>query len=197
MRNLISFFVILATLAAGLNAQTLTVANVPNTGVNAPAAIDNISVTFDATTCELPEQLTAHPQDTTVTLSWSPGSIGIPSSYTVAYKMLSDSVFTELTTQDTFLTIQGLTPATDYQWKIMTICDNDSQSIWSPLNTFRTLNELPAFPYICDFEDIVENSNWQFVGDNYVNHWIIGSDTYQDGTSSLYVSNDSIGNKTY
>ena len=197
MRNLISFFVILATLAAGLNAQALTAANVPNTGVNAPAAIDNISVTFDATTCELPEQLTAHPQDTTVTLSWSSGSIGIPSSYTVAYKMLSDSVFTELTTQDTFLTIQGLTPATDYQWKIMTICDNDSQSIWSPLNTFRTLNELPAFPYICDFEDIVENSNWQFVGDNYVNHWIIGSDTYQDGTSSLYVSNDSIGNNTY
>ena len=171
--------------------------NNQNTGSNPPAAIDNIAISFDVTICELPEQLTSYPQDTIVTLTWSPGSINNMSSYTIAYKKLSDSVYTELTTQDTSLTIQGLTPVTDYQWKMMTVCDNDTQSIWSPINTFRTLNTLPEFPYLCDFEDVAENNNWQFVGDSYVNHWIVGTDTQQDGTSSLYVSNDSIGHNAY
>ena len=167
------------------------------TGTNPPAAIDNISISFDATMCELPESLTAYPEDTIVTLTWSSGSIGNASSYTVAYKKLSDSIYTELTTQDTFLTIQGLTPTTDYQWIIRTICDNDTQSIWSPLNTFGTLDELPAFPYVCDFEDVVENGFWRFVGDNYVNHWVIDTDAQQNGAYSLYVSNDSIGHNVY
>ena len=160
-----------------------------NTGVNPPAAIDNISI--NVATCGVPDNLASNPQDTTATLSWSPNSTGNASSYILAYKMLSESFYTELTTQDTFLTIQGLIPNTDYIWHVRSICGTSDTSEWSGDALFTTTQSLPHLPYLCSFDNPTENSQWAMVNGNTENQWVIGNATGFGDNTALYISNDS------
>ena len=160
-----------------------------NSGTNPPAAIDNISI--NVATCGVPDNLVSYPQDTSATLSWTSGSAGFASSYVLAYKMLSDSTYTVLTTQDTSLTIQGLIPNTDYIWHVRSICSASDTSEWSGDALFTTTQTLTLLPYLCSFDNPVENSHWAMVNGSSENQWVIGNATGYDDNHALYVSNDS------
>ena len=159
------------------------------TGANPPAAIDNISI--NVVTCGVPSNLTSNPQDTSATLAWSPNITGNTSSYILNYKIVSDSLYTELNTQDTFLTIHGLTPTTDYIWRVRTICSSTDTSEWSSDRFFTTSQLLNHLPYQCDFSDSVDNSLWSIKNGNADNRWVIGNATGYGDNNALYISNDS------
>lgn len=159
------------------------------TGANPPAAIDNISI--NVATCGVPSDLTSNPQDTTATLAWSANITGNTSSYILNYKIVSDSLYTELNTQDSFLTIHGLTPTTDYIWRVRTICSSIDTSEWSSDGFFTTSQLLNHLPYQCDFSDSVDNSLWSIKNGNADNRWVIGNATGYGDNNALYISNDS------
>ena len=159
-----------------------------NSGANPPAAIDNISI--KVATCGVPDNMVSYPQDTSATLSWSSGSAGVASSYVLAYKMLYDSVYTVLTTQDTSLTIQGLIPNTDYIWHVKSLCSASDTSEWSSDALFTTTQTLPHLPYLCSFDNSTENSHWAIVNGSSENQWVIGNAIGYDDNHALYISND-------
>ena len=164
-------------------------------GTNPPAAIDNISI--KVATCGVPYNMVSYPQDTSATLSWSSESAGIASSYILAYKMLNDSVYTILTTQDTTLTVQGLIPNTDYIWHVRSICSASDTSEWSGDALFTTTQMLLHLPYLCSFDNSAENSHWAIVNGISENQWVIGNATGYDDNHALYISNDSSATNAY
>jgi hypothetical protein len=161
------------------------------TGYQPPAAFDNLTVT--ATNCSAPLQLASSLTADTVTLSWSPGFAGANNLFTVAYRKAVDSTFTEVTVQDTFLTLTGLPASTDYIWKVRQNCDGNSDFIWSDMASFLTL---PPYPYFCDFEDIVENSRWVLSNGSYPSKWYIGNNAESGLNHLLYISSDNAATNT-
>lgn len=166
-----------------------------NNGLNPGAAIDNITV--QVSDCAIPMNpktvsLTAN----SVTLSWDSGSSStMPMNYTVAYRLLNDSVFTEVTTTDTVLQINGLQPDSYYYWQVRANCSNNDHSLWSNSALFATTQTSCAtLPYECGFEDASENASWSFVRFRGPDEWIVGNDVSCSGDSALYISDDSATN---
>lgn len=158
-------------------------------GENPPAAIDNVAVT--GLTCGVPTQLaTVHYEDVTATLSWSPGDVGVPAGYDLAYRKITDSLYTEITVSDTIGIIAGLLPETNYAWKVRTRCQGNSLSGWSSEVFFQTNPLVAQIPYVCDFEDSTENARWKLVNFNCTNKWYIGNAVHHGGSQSLYISNN-------
>lgn len=162
------------------------------TGYQPPAAFDNITVV--ATNCSAPLQLASSVNVNTVTLSWSPGLAGANNLFTVAYRKALDSTFTEVTVQDTFLTLTGLLASTDYIWKVRQNCGNASDFIWSEPASFLTL---PPYPYYCDFEDSIDNSRWVVINGSYTSKWYIGENSESSPNHLLYVSADNGATNSY
>lgn len=159
-----------------------------NNGVNPPAAIDNIYIT--AISCSVPEDLTAQVFDTCATLTWSAGQYGETTSYLLAYKALTDSIYTEISLTDTQYTINGLMPMSDYIWKVRSICSVSDTSEWSSDNEFTTTQMLALLPYHCNFSNTTENDQWMMQNGSAENQWVTGGATgYEDGTA-LYITND-------
>lgn len=132
----------------------------------------------------------------TVLLTWNTDPILPASSYTVAYKKASDTIFTEVTAMDTFLTLTGLQISTDYEWKVRSHCGTAGMSNWSTVNTFTTLQHPATLPYQCGFEDNAENLEWGFA-QNAANQWHIGEAVARNGETSLYISNNGGENNAY
>ena len=155
--------------------------------VNPPAAVDN--VTIESFTCATPEGLAAQPDSTYAVLTWNAPVFGTASSYTLAYKTLSDLEYTEVTVTDTFYLLTGLTASTEYEWKVRAHCSANDESDWSESVSFITAPLLAQLPYFCGFEDALENQQWRFVrlADE---GWFIGTATAHTGEHSLYNSND-------
>lgn len=158
------------------------------TGTNPAAAIDNISI--NVPTCGVPANVVAQALDTMAVLSWIPGNAGLPVSYRLAYKQLDDSLYVEVTVSDTSYVLTGLLPHTTYTWKLRANCMDNEQSDWSSDMFFTTTQMLGHLPYLCEFNDAAENSQWTMVSVDVENQWVIGNATgYSDGTA-LYISND-------
>ena len=142
-------------------------------------------------TCGVPTQLaTVHYEDVTATLSWSPGDVGVPAGYDLAYRKITDSLYTEITVSDTIGIIAGLLPETNYAWKVRTRCQGNSLSGWSSEVFFQTNPLVAQIPYVCDFEDSTENARWKLVNFNCTNKWYIGNAVHHGGSQSLYISNN-------
>ena len=96
-------------------------------GVQPPAAVDNITIL--GLTCVTPsEPVVTDITDNTVTLSWSPNTVGTAASYTVSVRQTESTTTSEYTTTDTFLTISGLTPSAAYFSKVRANCSSSDQS---------------------------------------------------------------------
>lgn len=157
-------------------------------GTNPPAAVDNVKV--ESFNCAMPENLTTVQIDTgSAILTWHSPIIGTATSYTVAYKLMGDSLFSEVTTMDTFYHFQNLETSTEYVWKVRAHCSSSDESCWSEEKTFITASQFVQLPYYCGFEDSLENRQWRIV--NTVDEgWYIGGATSAEGDFSLYISND-------
>ena len=151
-------------------------------------AVDNIAVS--GMNCSHPLQLVSVVGDTTVQLSWRSATVGTPESYTVAYKTTSDSVYTQIETTDTSLTITGLLPLTDYTWKVRSNCSNEGHSDWSQEMSFKTFQLLATMPYACGFEDTLENATWTSYYESSQHKWCIGSAVQHNGQYTTYISKD-------
>ena len=162
---------------------------------NPPAAIDNISIV--GLRCGVPSALTVSPQDTKATLSWTPPELGSYSSYTVAYKEMSELYYTEVVVTSASCELTGLTPLTRYVWKVKVNCPEEDPYAWSADNIFETYTTLGQVPYFCDFEDPQENDNWQYFYYQNTNTWNIGMAVCHSETASLYVSDDGGVHNTY
>ena len=109
---------------------------------NPPAAVDNVQVA--PLTCHMPSGLSASSTRTTIDLTWDPSSEA--SVWVVEYDTISDFVITP------GFTATGLTPNTEYQFRIRTVCQNVDTSL-AVVITVRTACEPEvALPFICDFE---------------------------------------------
>lgn len=161
-------------------------------GLNPGAAFDNIAI--QVSDCAIPTNPEmVHSDATTAVLSWHPGNAdALPSSYTVAYRLMSDTVFTETNTTDTVLQITGLLPDSYYYWWVRANCSSTEHSLWSNSGFFATSQQAYAsVPYECGFEDAEENAAWSHLHIQGDNAWAIGTATTFEGDSSLYVSSDS------
>ncbi len=118
-------------------------------------------------------------------------SEGSESSWILSYMPVGDSTSLVTTTAtDTFHSIQGLTANTAYLVSVAADCGVEQGQ--NRTITAYTLYTTPAtMPYVCDFEDESENSNWTLINDSVVNAWHIGNAVYA-GTEgkALYISND-------
>ena len=151
-------------------------------------AIDNIAIS--GTQCSRPLLLSSVVADTTVQFSWQNAAIGSPETYTFAYKETADSVYTLIELPDTSLVLNGLTPLTDYTWKVRANCSNEEYSDWSPEQSFTTYQLLTTMPYTCDFEDSLENAIWVSYATSSNHKWCIGSAVQHNGQQACYISRD-------
>ena len=145
--------------------------------------------------CSYPEYLQVSDiTHNSATLSWTPGILGDANEYIVAYRSASDNEYTEVTTTDTFLTVTDLQSITTYYWKVKAQCIDTLFSGWSMENTFTTQRFLATIPYFCDFEDSVENANWNTPIAAYTlpdhDKWHIGTYVSHSGDHSMYVTHD-------
>ena len=165
-------------------------------GHNPPAAIDNISI--EGHLCHIPVSLSEYDiMDTMAYLSWTLPN-GSADYYTVAYKSMTDTAFSYITSQNEQFPLGNLTPSTSYIWKVRAHCNATEFGVWSEESTFQTTENVARIPYFCGFEDATENSGWYFdSGIDPYNKWVIGNAVSNGGDSSLYVSKDNGATNTY
>lgn len=90
--------------------------------------------------------------------------------------------------------VTGLSSSTTYEFYVQSNCGEiDGLSAWNGPATMTTLSTvITTYPYNQDFENVEENSKWQFVQlDELENKWYIGNAiAANEGGNSLYISND-------
>ncbi len=90
--------------------------------------------------------------------------------------------------------VTGLSSSTTYEFYVQSNCGEiDGLSAWNGPATMTTLSTvITTYPYNQDFENVEENSKWQFVQlDELENKWYIGNAiAANEGGNSLYISDD-------
>ncbi|MBO7489912.1 MAG: fibronectin type III domain-containing protein, partial [Bacteroidales bacterium] len=98
---------------------------------------------------------------------------------------------TPIIVTDTFYHLEGLDSATTYHIYVYPPCND---YVGYRHITAATLAASPAsVPYTCDFEENGPNG-WDFFNDGQTNYWIVGSNTSNGGTQSMYITNDGTTN---
>ena len=139
-------------------------------GSNAPGFEITVSCTGDV--CYPPTGLAVGDiYPTSATASWTPG--GAETSWNVMYKEASESTWQNATTNTTNITMDNLTPNTDYQVRVQGVCGADDISAWTEPVTFTTsvMPDCPAptnLNYSVDHTDVT--LTWQ-QEPNTANEW--------------------------
>lgn len=131
--------------------------------------LDNVEVA-SVFSCSRPIGLEANNiTNTSALLSWS--TTGNEDSWTIEL----DGVETEVTTQPYLM--QGLTPQTQYTFRVKANCGNDSESDWSLPIVFTTFCDVYVVtddvPFFDDFESSEEFVCWQTEIISGVDNWTI------------------------
>ena len=157
------------------------------------AAVDNISIS--GIDCAQPNNLTATGITSDgATLSWN--EVGSATAWTLYYRAAgSTDPYTEIQATDTFYTINGLTPNTDYQFYVVSDCGG-SESNPSVTATFRTdCGPISQLPYTENFESglysttqntyiacwdrlTTDNSHYAYIGT--ANYYAHGGEHFMD-----------------
>ena len=163
-------------------------------GTNPPAAVDNIVI--EGSTCQVPIYLsTSEVMDSTANVAWYPA---VPSaSYVLAYKTEEDSLFTEVAVSTNSYHLADLMPATNYVWKVRTLCSENEESIWSEDQSFTTYAPLARLPYSCGFENATENAAWQMDITSNGPHWQVGTGAHHSSGHALYVGANTLNSANY
>ena len=151
--------------------------------------------------CFMPDRLSVIDiQADEVTISWREN--GNATNWEVIYGPVgfnpeNSSAGTTINTSDNPLIISSLAENTVADFYVRAVCDENSHSDWSSSGTFHTPKAVATLPYVCNFEDPAENSNWVLINGTQTNKWYIGGATAFDGTKSLYVSDNNGVNHHY
>ena len=162
------------------------------------------------TSCAVPTGLTvSNITQTSGTATWTAG--GSESSWIVEYKAASDANWQSATTAIASFTMNGLTPATDYQVRVRAVCDANEMSDWTETATFTTANgDTPTCPAPTNLTATLGNPShttvtltWQQEA-NTANEWQINyRQTTEDNwstatvTSTSYTLTDLVANVDY
>jgi Secretion system C-terminal sorting domain/Fibronectin type III domain len=177
---------LIANLAPATTYQFYVKTTCSPTSESGPSTIC-IFTTTAAITCEIPLGLTAQNVTTnSATLSW----ISAPSacSYKVRYRNVGSATWITVTAASNSLAISGLTTGTAYEWNVMSVCCNNSTSLFSNNANFTTntaclTNDEPCTPTVIN----VGQTSWTCV--NGSNLCATGS-TVVDPTGCSYSPND-------
>jgi hypothetical protein len=95
---------------------------------------------FNTDGCDTPTGLNAsNIGENTATISWAAVPEG--TDYDLSYKMKSASVWTTTNTTNTQANLTGLNKATDYEYKVRTVCSGIGNSAYTVTEIFRTGGE--------------------------------------------------------
>lgn len=86
------------------------------------------------------------------------------------------------------LTLSNLARSTKYVLRMRTVCVETTD--WVEVQ-FTTMNNIPAFPYICGFENAAENGDWLFADKGEDVKFIVGgnnNNSVMTGDSALYIA---------
>ena len=120
----------------------------------------NFSATFSFNTdyiCTVPSNLlVSNITATSTDLSWD--AIEHAQSYDISYKKQSATTWTTVNVASNTHNILGLSASTNYDFKVKTKCDNDSESDFSATSSFTTLELVCNIPDGLATIDIIVNS---------------------------------------
>ncbi|PZR11284.1 MAG: hypothetical protein DI539_20690, partial [Flavobacterium psychrophilum] len=169
------------------------------TGIQPPAAIDNIS--FKVITCPAPTALVLGTPLTTnsAVVNWT-APTAAPASYDYYYSTAAtpptDGTTPSGNVTTTSATLNGLTDSTNYNVWVRSNCGGAAgTSFWiGPLN-FNT-PQIPApMPYSQNFD--AGASNYTLNNGTQTNKWVVGGATFNSPANSLYISNDNGATNNY
>jgi hypothetical protein len=97
------------------------------------------------------------------TMSW--GAVPLAIEYKLKLRPVGEVSWTYITLSDTFKLKNGLTAATDYEWKVKTVCNANSPGSYGPLQYFSTstLCENPTTLFTTDIMANNATMNWNAV----------------------------------
>jgi hypothetical protein len=125
------------------------------------------------------------------TIAWNDGS---NSAWYVEYDtvdFIPGTGHTAIYVTDSFYTFTGLDSATTYHVYVYPDCGN---TVAERHLTFTTLAASPATaPYSCNFEAAGVNG-WDFIQSGQTSYWIVGNNTNNGGSRSMYVTDDGTTN---
>jgi trimeric autotransporter adhesin len=144
--------------------------------------------TLVAPACAIPAGLTT----TNITansakLNWS--TVSGATAYIVNYRKVGTSTWLTGTTQTISFTTNTLTPNTNYEWKVKTVCSGTTTSDFSPVKTFTTLAAptcaIPAGLTTTNITGTSAKFNWTAVtgAQSYIVSWhIVSNSTWSTAT---------------
>ncbi|MCW4470174.1 T9SS type A sorting domain-containing protein [Flavobacterium sp. MFBS3-15] len=120
------------------------------------AASFSVEVTVTPTSCFGVEtfEYVAAPTTTTATIGWDAPSLGVPTGYIFEYGPMGFTPGTGMTetVSETQIALDGLTPSTDYEFYITTVCGEGNESeVVGPIS-WSTVFEPANLPYTYGFE---------------------------------------------
>ncbi|MGM9820200.1 MAG: fibronectin type III domain-containing protein [Candidatus Onthomorpha sp.] len=151
-----------------------------------PAAIDNIMIWEQY--CQRPTLLTqTNSTSSTATISWQ----GFSDSYVITCTPANDDEETQtLTTQNDFITIMGLQPASAYTITIKGLCGGDESLLSDPLVVSTSCFDgvVSAFPYEEGFESGIDC--WSQTSQDPSLTWQSKNEHYYSYNSYIYPATD-------
>ena len=143
--------------------------------------------------------------ETSATITWSVSDESA-STFGIAYKKLTEEEWTipNENITDFSYTLTGLDSYTKYQFKVWTICDENTSS--ESMGQFLTLPSADDFlelPYSENFDELEDLASWElWTVDNIgVNKWYLGSlgsnPNTEESVNGLYVSDDNGASVSY
>ena len=153
-----------------------------------------LGISLTTITCPFPTNVVASNVDeSSAEISWTPQ--GTESSWDI-YVTTSSTDVPDATTTPSFTSsapfyaLSGLNSTTPYYVYVRANCGSGDVSFWRNVS-FMTSQLAAQLPYLCDFEDATESSQWIISGSG-VNQWVLGTaaNNTTTGTIGLYVSNN-------
>ena len=160
-----------------------------------------LGISLTTITCPFPTNVVAsNVDDSSAEISWTPQ--GTESSWDIYVTTSSTDVPNATTTPSftssaPFYALSGLNSTTPYYVYVRANCGSGDVSFWRNVS-FMTSQLAAQLPYLCDFEDNTESSQWTISGSG-VNQWVLGTaaNNTTTGTTGLYVSNDNGATNNY
>ena len=130
-----------------------------------------------------------------ISITWT--EQGDATSWTVEYGPhgFTPGTGTTATVTAVPFTVTGLTPNTEYDFYVSPDCASGVAGVETI--TVRTANTYIAPPFICNFEDTVQNRTWTLENGSVANKWYIGTAASNGGTQGLYISNTNGSTNNY
>ena len=118
----------------------------------------------------------ADPTPTAASISWSPPTLGTPVGYTVEYGVTGFELGSGSTIEvdEPMVEFTDLTPATEYQFYIMTDCGEEGTSAWvGPVSFATPYDAITELPYEFGFEadPLGYNGGWLYPVADDDNSW--------------------------